>query len=171
LVDIIAGVANEEHFGLSLLDEGAITTSWNGEATAGAELFTLVFQATADADLSELLSVSSRYTAAEAYNLNGERMDVNMSFNGQVAAEGFALYQNIPNPFNGETMIGFDLPEASAATLTIYDMSGKVLKLYRGDFAKGYNQITINDLNATGVLYYTLESADYTATMKMVRLK
>jgi hypothetical protein len=42
--------------------------------------------------------------------------------------------------------------------------------LIRGDFAKGYNQITLNssELPAVGVLYYTLETADFTATKKMI---
>ena len=41
------------------------------------------------------------------------------------------------------------------------------------DFAKGYNVITldVNDLNASGVLYYMLETENHVATKKMVVLK
>jgi len=44
------------------------------------------------------------------------------------------------------------------------------LKVVRGDFAKGANQISINskDLPASGVLYYTLTAGEYTATKKMI---
>jgi hypothetical protein len=171
LVDLVEGVALNENFGLTKLNEGVITTSWNGAAAKDAVLFSLEFKAAKSADLSELLKVSSRYTAAEAYNQNGGLMDVNLQFsNGVVATAGFDLYQNVPNPFQGETVIGFNLPTAGTATLTVYDLSGKVLKAVRGDFAKGYNAISISsaDLPASGVLYYTLATDEDTATRKMI---
>ena len=131
LVDIISGVATEEHFGLAYVNEGLITTSWNGKATEEA-LFSLVFRASADAQLSELLSVSSRITKAEAYSTAGDYMDVEVTFSGKaVASAGFELYQNTPNPFKGETLIGFNMPADDTVTLTISDVTGKVLKLVR----------------------------------------
>jgi hypothetical protein len=67
-------------------------------------------------------------------------------------------------------VISFNLPKAAAATLTISDVTGRVLKSIRADYAKGFNQVTLKsgDLNATGVLYYTLEADEFTATKKMV---
>ena len=171
LVEVIHGVATEENFGMRFVEEGMITTSWNGEATANDVLFSLVFRANADAQLSELLGISSRYTVAEAYNADNETMDVAINFsNGTVANAGFELYQNTPNPFKGETQIGFNIPEDAQVTIRIHDVTGKALKMIRGDFAKGYNNVTVNakELPAVGVLYYTLETADYTATKKMI---
>lgn len=170
LVNIEYGVAKAENFGI--VEEGVITTSWNGTAT-DSELFTLVVRANTNASLSELLSVNSRYTAAEAYNTADEQLDVALTFNGEaVANAGFELYQNTPNPFQGQTMISFTLPEATQATITIHDVTGKTLKMIRGDYAKGYNQINLNssDLPATGVLLYTLSTDDYSATKRMVIL-
>ena len=171
LVDIVEGVATEENFGLRFVDEGVITTSWNGEATANDVLFSLVFRANANANLSDMIAVSSRYTQAEAYNTGDETLDVAINFSsGAVAQAGFELYQNTPNPFKGETVIGFNMADAAQATITIHDVTGKALKLIRGEFAKGYNQVTVNssELPAVGVLYYTLQSADFTATKKMI---
>ena len=171
LVDVIYNVAKEENFGMRFVEEGMITTSWNGEAAADQVLFSLVFRANADAQLSELLGVSSRYTVAEAYNTNDESLEVVLNFNnGTVANAGFELYQNTPNPFKGETVIGFNIPEAADASIRIHDVTGKALKLIRGNFAKGYNQVTVNsnELPAVGVLYYTIETADFTATKKMI---
>ena len=70
-------------------------------------------------------------------------------------------------------MIGFNLAEASHATLTINDVTGRVLKVVRGDFAKGANQVSIDskELLATGVLYYTLTAGAYIATKKMILVK
>ena len=168
LVDIVYGVAKAENFGV-FTNEGVITTSWNGEAKQGA-LFTLVLRAKADAQLSNALSLN-RVVSAEAYNQNNEQLNVALKFNGaEVAAQGFELKQNTPNPFNAETVISFNLPKAAAATLTVSDVTGRVIKSVRADYAKGFNQITLKaaDLNATGVLYYTLEADDFTATKKMI---
>jgi subtilisin-like proprotein convertase family protein len=179
-VDITAGnltQLSEGNFGLSKVREGVITTSWNNtEATAmnnNEVVFSVTFKAKSAAQLSKVLSVNSRYTAAEAYNAELELMGVAIEYNaenGVVATNDFSLFQNTPNPFKAETVIGFNLPEASSATLKVYDVAGRVLKTVEGDFAKGYNQVTINrsDLSATGVLYYTLETATDSATKKMI---
>ena len=170
-VDVAKGA--NENFGFTNLDRGIITTSWNGVAANDA-LFSLTFKATQDAQLSELLSISSEITAAEAYTQEGEMMDVAIQFgNGAAVTAGFELYQNTPNPFNGATVIGFNMAEAGAATLSIMDVSGKVIFTAEDTFARGYNQITVNSNNlpATGVLYYTLATANETATQRMIVTK
>jgi hypothetical protein len=169
LVNIEYGVAKEANFNVA---GNTIATSWNDNLpTAGQNMFTLVFRAKVDSELSEILSVSSEIIAAEAYNSNGELMGVAFDFgNGAVANADFALYQNTPNPFKGQTSITFDLPEAATATLTISDVAGKVVKVIKNDFAKGQNIINVNstELNASGVLYYQLATDKYNATRKMV---
>ena len=145
---------------MSLLEEGVITTSWNATSVASladnATVFSLTFVAKSDAQLSNAISVNSRWTKAEGYNGNAELLNIGLTFNnGKVVGGDFDLYQNQPNPFKSETVIGFNLPEASAATLTIYDVSGKVLKSIEGEFAHGYNEVAINsaELSGAGVLY------------------
>jgi len=167
LVDILYGVAKAENFGV-FASEGIITTSWNGEAKQGA-LFTLVLRAKADAQLSSALSLN-RIVSAEAYNANNDQLNLALKFNAAVVSNGFELKQNTPNPFNGETLINFNLPKATAATLTISDVTGRILKSVRANYAKGLNQVSLkaSDLNASGVLYYTLEADDFTATKKMI---
>ncbi|MCR9286205.1 MAG: T9SS type A sorting domain-containing protein [Bacteroidetes bacterium] len=170
-VSVENGVAKAENFGLSFLSEGAITTSWNGEARSD-NLFGLTFVAKKDAQLSDLFNVNSRHTVAEGYNTNNELLDVQLNFTGTEVTT-FDLYQNTPNPFKGETIVGFNLPQAGAATLTVNDLSGKTLFMVEGDFSKGYNQVSVSskDLAATGVLYYTLSTDAETATKKMILIK
>ena len=81
--------------------------------------------------------------------------------------------QNQPNPWVGRTMVGFHLPQAATATLTVYDETGRVLFTQKGDFAKGYNAISLDRamLNTTGLLYYKLETATDSATRKMIQTK
>ncbi|MEM1217802.1 MAG: T9SS type A sorting domain-containing protein [Bacteroidota bacterium] len=172
VVDIVEGIAKTENFGMALLSEGAVTASWN-EADArqlNDNLFSVTFTANADMKLSEALSINSRFTSAEAYTTNGQQ-DVELTFNGNTVA-GFDLYQNVPNPFKGETLIGFELPVAGAATLTVNDLSGKVLRVIDGNFNAGYNAITLSSKDlAEGVMYYTLQTTNFTATKKLVIVK
>ena len=80
------------------------------------------------------------------------------------------LGQNRPNPFKDETLISFSLPEASAATLIIYDMNGKVVKVVEGEYSAGYNEVSVNsaDLGATGVMYYRLMTDKGSVTKTMI---
>lgn len=176
-VEILPGQANTENFGLNLLEEGVITSSWhNGDITkinARDILFSLVFTAKLDAQLSDLMNLNSSYTQAEAYNSKGEIVDIELEFNGVSNTNQFELYQNSPNPFNGNTKIAFQLPTPSTATLTISDVNGKVVEVIKGDYSKGYNEINIDQksLGANGVFYYQLDTQNYSATRKMISIK
>ena len=78
------------------------------------------------------------------------------------------LYQNAPNPVSGSTTIGFELPEASTVQLTIVDINGVVVEQISGAFGEGYNSVFIERIDRRGVLFYTLETNNFTATRKMV---
>ena len=114
-------------------------------------------------------------TTAEIYNAQLETMDIVATYNSNadIADAGFELYQNTPNPFAEQTMVTFKLPQASNATLSIFDVTGKLVKVTRGSFDKGINTIELNkdDLSVSGVLYYTLETEGFTDTKRMVVLK
>ncbi len=166
-LDLITIDGNTENFGV--VENGTITASWNGSAQADEQLFTLVFKAKKAGRLSELLNINSKLTTAEAYTKNAELLNVAINYNN--ATSKMELYQNQPNPFAGRTVIGFNLPKAENAKMTIYDMTGRVLKVIEKDFAKGYNEVTIEDINATGVVKYTLSTATATATKSMIILE
>ena len=165
---------SSDNFGIH---KGAITTSWNSASplTQSSDLFSLSFVASKSGKLSDLISVKSNITNAEAYN-GSEILDVKLEFvneNNQVIAGDYRLLQNTPNPFDQETLIGFVLPKAGPATLQILDVQGKVVKTVEGDYNKGLNQIRIakKDLSADGVLYYKLSSGEFIATKKMILIR
>lgn len=169
---------NDGNIGLNFLNEGVINVSWNdanGLTTSEDDvLFSVTFVALTDGMMSQAISLNSRMVAAEAYNASEEIMNIHLGFRGQDGEDvNFRLYQNHPNPFANATVIGFDLPEDGDVQLTIYDVTGKVVALYRLAGSKGYNstQIFSNELTSTGVLYYQLDSKGYTATKKMVVLQ
>jgi hypothetical protein len=166
--DLIYGVAKAENFGV-FTKEGLITTSWNGEYQPGV-LFTLVLRAKADGLLSNAIGLN-RLLTPEAYNLSDEQLNVSLDFNAaNLASEGFELLQNTPNPFTGETLIGFNLPKAASVTLIVRDVKGALLYQVKGNYPKGNSQVILKkeQVNARGVLYYTLETNEFTATKKMI---
>jgi hypothetical protein len=86
---------------------------------------------------------------------------------------GFELYQNVPNPFYGETTIFFNVPKESIVKLALYDLSGKAIKSYELNAKKGINSVLVktDDIFSNGVLYYRLEADEYSSTKKMIILK
>jgi hypothetical protein len=163
------------NIGLSKLESGKISVSWNksGQESVSAEeaLFVLKFNANRTTSIQNALSINSSALAKEAYNAELEVMGVELNFRNET--KEFALYQNTPNPFSEFTDINFFLTENSKGVLTINDLSGKVVMAREGDFTKGLNTIRVNksELNASGVLYYRLETEGNTATRKMILIK
>jgi len=168
------GAIKEEHIGLSRLDQGIITVSWDnytGEELNEA-LFAINFATLSASTLSSEIAVGSQVTPAEAYNLAGSRMNVQLQFNETLTTQ-LELYQNKPNPFNDRTIIGFRIPTDDAVKLTISDMSGRLLYTTNGSFRKGYNEFTVSSrwLNNSGVYYYQVETSSAVATKKMVLIQ
>lgn len=66
------------------------------------------------------------------------------------------LFQNIPNPFNENTIIKYNIPDTfKSAYIMIYDMQGKQLKKYT--LTKGSDQILIQAREfSPGIYLYTL---------------
>lgn len=167
-------------------ENGALRMSWfdiTGDGiTINPEevLFTLRFRAMTDVtDLAQVLQVNARYLRAEAFKQNAELLDINFQIEGTPVIEAgnepiisTKLHQNIPNPFQQFTLIGFELPRDMQAELLITDQLGKVVRTYSGDYKQGYNQIEIpRETLGGGVYYYTLRTSDFADTKTMVILK
>jgi len=156
--------------------DGKLVLSWTSANETSVEdgdvLFTLTMKSNTDTYLNRAINISDNLVRAEAYL--GSELEINsidLDFRNDVSS--YTLYQNEPNPFSTTTVIGFDLPEASNYKLTLYDVTGKELMIYNNNGNTGYNKVEIStkDINSTGVLYYRLESGDYTATKKMIVIK
>ena len=177
-----AGALNitAENYNADRASEGIVTTAVNVDAPMTVSndevLFTMVFNAKAETSLSKVLSVNSALTPAMGVNGTDEVLDVALEFNtngGVVTSGGFELKQNTPNPFSTVTAIEYSLPQAGKATLTIYDVTGKVVYSKTVEAAKGMNKEVISrtQVGSTGVMFYQLVSGDYSATKKMVILE
>ncbi|MBC7776646.1 MAG: T9SS type A sorting domain-containing protein, partial [Phycisphaerae bacterium] len=166
------------NFGLVFDNMATVSIDYADGVAGGAQAFTLRFRATKSGKLSEMLGVSGSITRAEAYGDQGRlgvafrfRSSTGMTTNGL----GFELYQNQPNPFANKTNIGFYLPQAAEAILSVFDETGRVVWQQKGQFAKGENCIQIDAglviHQGTGVLYYKLETATDSATKKMIQMR
>lgn len=97
----------------------------------------------------------------------------------QVLPRSFALHQNYPNPFNPTCTIKFDLPQATDASIVVYDILGReVVRLMDNDnIEPGYHEIRWNGKTPTGLdlpsgIYIArLVTAEYTRSIKMVLMK
>ena len=93
------------------------------------------------------------------------------------------LLRNYPNPFNPETWIPYHLSEDADVNLTIYDISGEVVR----DIDVGHQNAAKYDSRAkaiywdgrnrfgeqvaSGIYFYHLDAGDFSGTRKMVILK
>ena len=176
LVDVVNGALDVTESNIGVRNE-VLTMSWNnsdGVSTSDV-LFTLNFEATNEVTLSEVLNISSRITSAEAYlGASLDHNDVGLVFNnGETAIAGndFALHQNEPNPFSVTTSISFELPSSDRATITVFDVAGKLVTTHSGQFTKGLNTVNFSRTElgtVSGILYYQLSSGEFTATKKMI---
>jgi hypothetical protein len=165
-------------FGLSLLPLGAINHSFVNQTGTKLDkeslLFSLTFTAQKDGQLSDWLNIGSTHLKSEAYLSRTEFAEVILDFNNTYeldSQDATILFQNSPNPFTHGTEIAFYLPQSQSATLTIFDATGKELWSANSEYAAGRNtlQITENQLNATGILYYRIETGDEVLTRKMIK--
>ena len=93
------------------------------------------------------------------------------------------LLANYPNPFNPETWIPYRLAEDAFVALTIYDLSGQVVRKFEigHRIAAAYENRSkavywdgrngLGERVVSGIYFYTLTAGDFSATRRMVILK
>lgn len=87
--------------------------------------------------------------------------------------DNFSLSQNYPNPFNPTTKISFALKEKSLVTLSVFDVTGKLVeKLVNREMDAGYYDIMYNASNlVSGIYFYRIEAGTFVSTKKMILVK
>ncbi len=89
------------------------------------------------------------------------------------AASTYWLAQNYPNPCNPTTVISFDIPEQSYATLTVYDALGRrVVTLVDKEEIPGRHEAVFDGSRLpSGVYFYRLQAGSYSAVRKLLLIK
>lgn len=83
------------------------------------------------------------------------------------------LHQNYPNPFNPKTTIRFDLADAGAVRIAVYDILGQEIATLSNGFREaGSHAVNWNAENmASGIYIYTLQSTGLVLSKKMLLMK
>ena len=102
---------------------------------------------------------------------------------GDVRPKDTILAQNYPNPFNPETWIPYQLSKAAEVSIHIHNVSGHLVRTldlglkpigsYMTPSTAAYwdGKNAVGERVASGIYFYTLQTAEFAATRRMVILK
>ena len=85
----------------------------------------------------------------------------------------FGLGQNYPNPFNPETTISYELPRESDVTLTIYDITGRLVETLVDQKQNGgqYSVQWDASSKSSGVYFYKISTGEFQQVRKCLLVK
>lgn len=149
---------SSDHFALF---DNAVTTVFE----QGNTPFSIRFIAEKNGDLRDMIQVSSRITPAMAFGENGEKMQINLRFEGEKSNVS-------PNPWSDHTRINFYTPEATNATLKVFDMAGLLVHTETTFVEKGEQAFELNttQVPVTGTLLYEIVTKNGVMREKMTHL-
>ena len=105
-------------------------------------------------------------------------MPASINIANEIYPHEFQLHAAYPNPFNPVTAISYEIPIGVQFTVSIFDITGKLIKtLISNKKSAGHGIVEWNGQNdiglalPSGVYFYRLSSVDFTATRKFILLK
>jgi hypothetical protein len=161
------GLSNLGPEHLMAASPGLIRFSWDNllqPVSAGEEaLFTLTFTALRDLEGHEWLWLQRDGYEAEYYFAQEQKATVVLRWPEQSAAPFIretVLHPARPNPFTAQTRIDFDLALEGPASLSVYDLNGRLVHEQRGLFPAGAHSFLIpgSDLPGPGQYHYQLRT-------------
>jgi hypothetical protein len=158
--------------------DGMVSIAAFGETVSDGGLgLNLVFRTKQEIE-SSYIELTSGALQDGSYGLN--RITSPVSIRVETRPEVYALEDNYPNPFNPETTIKYQLPEAGQVTLEVYNMLGQVVKtLVNNQFQNaGRYSLQWDATNnsgqplSSGVYFYRiLAGGEFQSHKKMLLLK
>jgi len=174
--------ALEGFYNEQFVNEGVLTTMWDEfnaksiELDDGTTLFILKFTAK-DKHTNSLVELNSRITEAVAFDsklntlaISSTSVPVNLD---ELRNGKLELFQNVPNPFDYSTQIGFKIPKKGKVSLSVINLLGETVYLHEEDYNPGIYSLTwdrskSNQTITPGVYLYKLESNGETVIKKML---
>ena len=96
-------------------------------------------------------------------------MVANSTSIGELSSTNNILYQNSPNPFNGETVIKYSINEMqTSAMIVIYDLNGRELQKHTAQKGSGIVTISVGTLVPGMYLYSLVVDGREVDTKRMV---
>ncbi|MFK8102102.1 MAG: T9SS type A sorting domain-containing protein [Saprospiraceae bacterium] len=162
-------------FGLHLLSEGIITTSWFDLArrayTNEDQLFALNFTAKRAGRLSDFIQLSQQYTPAIAYDRQETALAIEFVFEEQESVGQFAA-EVFPNPTNQTSQLNYQIYQTQEMTIRLYNTLGQVVKtiLPSSTQVPGQYQYTVELIDLPrGTYLLELQSSNRKFQQKLVK--
>ena len=165
---------------VDIVDLVLVAGAFGGEAAAPSGQ-PQVLELLNAANVQSWLSQAQQLALTDPTYLNG--ITVLEQLHAALVPQETILLPNYPNPFNPETWIPYHLATDADVTLTIYDMSGQVVRQFglghqaagryqsrsRAVYWDGRNEFS--EQVTSGVYFYHLSAGNFSATRKMLILK
>jgi len=140
----------------------------------------------------QIASISFRLLQSKDLTIGFSQIDLRDGENNKLSGQGgnaeytailqvpksYGLSQNYPNPYNLQTQIAYQLPQAGMVLLKIYNIRGELVRtLVNEHKPAGYHTVTWDGKNgdgvpvSSGIYFYQLSSGSFSATRKMVMIK
>jgi hypothetical protein len=95
-----------------------------------------------------------------------------------IVPKDFSLSQNLPNPFNPQTEISYDIPNACHVSLSIYNLLGQRTRTLVDEYqTTGHKTVHWDGKDdqgiqvASGIYFYQIQAGDFTDAKKMILMK
>jgi chitodextrinase len=149
----VKNLSFRNRFGILKVKEGVLTSIWadnSGESVSladGTQLFEITFKVVGTAGSStsffnNIESISNVILNKNLQSLGLEFKTADLKIVNE--GEGFNTYPNVPNPFDTETMISFNVPESARVTIKIYNSLGKEVDAFDYNANTGRNNLSWN---------------------------
>jgi len=138
--------------------------------TSGIGSRTVKLRLQINENLNADYSISDKYSKTTMFNKQSLK---EVSYQGSLAVNDYALNQNYPNPFNPETIISYQLVTGGQVSLKVYDILGKeIVTLVDKEQESGRYQVTFDASKlASGVYICRIIAGDFAKTIKMSMVK
>jgi hypothetical protein len=153
-----------------------LTMSWFDIETISLEpdevWFTIIARAKHKGQLHHRLSLNSTIAETELYTEQEDIFIPQLVFDAK-SDDVLAVFTPEPNPWISSCEIPFYTPRDGEIAFSVFDQAGRMIFSEKKLYGKGYQRLfrNENELQAYGVLYYTLQNDDTTLTGKMVRME
>ena len=127
--------------------------------------------------------VAGHYYTATATDEEGNTSEFSECFESTVTAASdhpavFALRANVPNPFNPETIIPFEMGAAGRVDIVVFDIAGRRVRTLVSEYhgagpgtARWDGRDDLGKPVTSGVYFCRMSAGDFSASRKIVLLK
>ena len=121
---------------------------------------------------------SSGYSGDRVYTIQVEIQPQSVGILSEDLPTSFSLNGNYPNPFNGETIISYDIPKDGFVNISIFNVAGQFITNLVNEYQLyGEKKVFWDTKDATGnhvpygVYYYVVSNGTYKEARTMTLLK